>query len=302
MACYHPIHGWRSPGGQVSEKRSGAWVGRELTIACGQCIGCRLEQARVWAVRMTHETETNVYPEYHPKAGIENSCFLTLTLSEPHKAYIDKKGKSYAPGSLKLDDWQNFAKKMRHRVGKFRFFHCGEYGDQDGRAHYHAIIWGQDFSNDRYLWKRARENNLYRSPTLERMWTEGHSWIGSVTWQSCAYVARYCTKKITGQAATEHYEGRKPEYATMSRHPGIGAAWIAKYGADVYPDDQVVINGKETRPPAFYDRTLTERELQEIKEVRITKGKKYASDNTTDRLVVKEKVKIKQIKQLVRTL
>ena len=55
--------------------------------------------------------------------------------------------------------------------------------------------------------------------------------IGDMTFESAAYVARYCMKKVTGDAAEEHYMvvdsetgeylgHKKPEYATMSRRPG----------------------------------------------------------------------------------
>ena len=42
----------------------------KLTLPCGNCIGCRLERSRQWAVRCMHEA--SLY---------EDNCFLTLTYS-----------------------------------------------------------------------------------------------------------------------------------------------------------------------------------------------------------------------------
>ena len=99
-----------------------------------------------------------------------------------------------------------------------RFFHCGEYGELLYRPHYHACLFGFDFS-DKVLWSTRGGVRLYRSKILEKLWTFGFSTIGDVTFESAAYVARYCTKKITGDKADEHYNGRSPEYVTMSRPP-----------------------------------------------------------------------------------
>ena len=74
---------------------------------------------------------------------------------------------------------------------------CGEYGDKLGRPHYHAIIFGVTFV-DKKLWSIRRGNNLYRSATLEKLWPYGFSSIGTVNFETAAYVARYVTKKITG--------------------------------------------------------------------------------------------------------
>ena len=77
-----------------------------------------------------------------------------------------------------------------------------------------------------------------------------------MSFDSAAYVARYVTKKVTGDIAADHYAGREPEFSDMSRRPGIGAAWLKKFAADVYPSDDVVVNGVRCRPPRFYDNAF----------------------------------------------
>ena len=63
---------------------------------------------------------------------------------------------------------------------------------------------------------------LYTSKIIDETWGLGRCWIGDVSFESAAYVARYIVKKVTGERAEAYYVGRKPEYTTMSRRPGIG--------------------------------------------------------------------------------
>jgi beta-mannanase len=89
----------------------------------------------------------------------------------------------------------------------------------------------------------------------------------------------------------------------MSRRKGIGAEWIEKYKSDVYPNDYVVINGKEVRPPRYYDSFLSETELEEIKKKRQENKiliDRY--DENMDRLWVREEVKVRKLEKLVRNL
>lgn len=272
MACFCPITGYRAPGGQVVFNSKLGYVDRPLTISCGQCAGCRLERSRQWAVRCLHESEMH-----------EHNSFITLTY----------KDENLPPGaSLHLPDWQKFAKNVRRTYGPFRYYHCGEYGDLYGRPHLHACLFGIDFHEDRTKWKLRRGNQTYQSKTLSKLWTHGSAEIGSLTFESAAYCARYIMKKITGEPAEEHYEGRKPEYTTMSRRPGIGKTWLDKYSTEVYKADSVIINAKPARPPKFYDGHYEinhPSEMEIIKSKRVKQAQKRADNNTPERLAVREK-------------
>ncbi len=245
MACFKPLEGFRGTSGGLCFSRHKS-TGLRMTVPCGQCTGCRLERSRQWAVRCMHEA--SLYDE---------CCFVTLT-------YRDEDLPRF--GSLVMDDWQNFFKRLRRRIdGKVRYFGCGEYGSVSGRPHYHALLFGLDFA-DKVLWTIRGEHSVFRSVFLESVWTSGHSEIGSVTFESAAYVARYCVKKVTGKAAEAHYacvdpetgemSSRLPEFATMSRRPGIGTGWFEKFGAEVYPSDEVIVRGSSCKPPRFYDKLL----------------------------------------------
>lgn len=290
MACYHPLTAWRAPPG-LSQRYDRTIMFNDphdprceqIQLPCGQCIGCRLERSRQWALRCVHEASLH-----------DSNSFLTLT-------YADD------PKTLNLEDIQHFLKRLRRRIEstKIKFFQCGEYGELFSRPHHHVLLFGYDFP-DRKIWARSTAGYVYRSDLLEELWPYGFSSIGDVTFESAAYVARYCLKKVNGPLALDHYLGRKPEFVTMSRRPGIGSQWIEKYHGDVYPKDFVTVrDGIKCRPPRFYDNFFMANHLEEfkqIKERRIIQGKLLAQDNTPDRLAVKEKVKEVSIQSLRRNL
>lgn len=293
MVCYHPIHAYRSRAGR--NPKTGKWPivfniknGYEdlsLDIPCGQCIGCRLERSRQWAVRCVHEASMNTV-----------NSFLTLTYNNENLP-VDR--------SLHKEDFQKFIKRLRKKFTgtKIRYFYCGEYGELLNRPHFHAIIFGFDFS-DKELWSVRDDISLYRSSTLEKLWPYGFSTIGDVTFESTAYVARYVTKKVTGDEADSHYCGRLPEYCNMSLKPAIGRSFYEKYSSDIYPMDKCVVrNGLISRPPRYYDNIydLTNHEsFVKIKAKRKANAILHAEDNDIDRRYTKEVIKLGQFKKLVR--
>lgn len=290
MTCYHPLKGFRSRAVSRNGKRpivfnaNDGYADMPVEVPCGQCIGCRLARSRAWAVRCVHEASLH-----------EHNCFITLTYDNDHLP---------EGNTLVLKHFQDFMKRLRKRYGEgIRFFHCGEYGEQDGRPHYHALLFNHDFP-DKYVWKKstAAEYLLWRSPSLESLWTFGHSSIGSVTYESAGYVARYIMKKMTGEGALvyqphivettgEVMGERLPPYITMSRRPGIAKGWFEQFADDVYPDDFVVMLDQGKVPvPKFYDAQLPEKQLREVKVERILSAKRRADDNTPDRLKAREAV------------
>lgn len=208
MPCYSPAKAFKLASGGIcfSElKRHGDIIG-DTKLPCGQCLGCRLDRAREWSIRCLHEA----------KMHAENS-FITLTYNDANLP---------ADGSLNYKHFQDFMKRYRKSLGKpIRFFMCGEYGEQQERPHYHAIIFGHKPS-DLLLYKtNGNGNQTYTSDYLTNLWGMGYVVVGDVTRQSAGYVARYCLKKVTGDRAEAHYGHRTPEFARMSLKPGIGASF-----------------------------------------------------------------------------
>lgn len=295
MTCYHPITAYRSKEGRNPE--TGKWpivfnprdgfVDMPVQVPCGQCIGCRLEHSRQWATRCVFEATQHRY-----------NSFITLTYDDLHLP---------PDGSLVKRDMQLFMKRLRKKFGDgIRFFGCGEYGSQLQRPHYHIIIFGEDFRADRYPWSRKNKSIYYRSPSLEKLWPYGFSLIGEVTFESCSYVARYVLKKITGDCADAHYQGRAPEFTLMSRRPGIAREWYEQYKNDVYPNDYVVIrNNLVIKPPRYFDVLYdveNHEAMQEIKSVRKNKALENAEDNTLERMTVKEQLAYYKLRERVRNL
>ena len=295
MTCYHPLLAYKSDGKVVFNKPFA--FARGFNLPCGQCIGCRLNYSRQWAIRCVHEAQMH-----------EENCFITLTFND--EALNSRKN----PLSLDVEEFQKFMKRLRKKVGKkVRFFHCGEYGEKNGRPHYHALLFGYDFP-DKKLWSKRDDVMLYTSQQLQDLWPHGFVTIGNMNFHTAAYVARYIMKKQTGENAEDHYtkwdpltgEGTqiKPEYCTMSRRPGIGATWLEKYKSDVYPHDYVVINECKVKPPRFYDKQLPEQEYEQLKAQRIAAAEdpidEYGPE--MDKLWVSETIKIKKLERLIREL
>ena len=295
MTCFHPLNAFRVFGGGISFNARHNNILECLKLPCGQCVGCRLERSRQWAIRCVHEA--SLY---------ERNCFITLTYSDDH-----------LPQDLSLDVrvFQKFMKRLRKRFGpRIRFYHCGEYGSKFGRPHYHACLFNFDF-DDKVLFTERNGVHLYTSEALTELWPYGFSTVGTVTFESAAYVARYIMKKVNGDAAADHYTfthpvtgmvyERKPEYTTMSRRPGIGSDWFDLYHSDVYPHDRVIMRGKSMRPPKFYDNRyelLDPMGFDDLKQKRWEEGQKHIDNNTPDRLKVREKVQNLALERLPRTL
>ena len=222
--------------------------------------------------------------------------FITLTYDDEHLPKL---------GTLVLEHWQKFARRVRKKKGPFRFYHCGEYGEETRRPHYHACVFGLELKDLEHVGKTNSGEKAYRSRELDELWGKGFTQVGSLTFESAAYVARYIMKKVDGDKKKEgHYEvvdkktGQykgelKPEYTTMSRNKGIGKKWIEKYKTDVYPRDLIVIKNKKMRPPRFYDSHYEITDPQQHKQMkydRAKKAKRRAADNTPDRLKTKEDI------------
>jgi hypothetical protein len=172
------------------------------------------------------------------------SSFITLTYDNENLP----EGKS-----LEKIHVQAFIKKLRKKIypEKIRYYLVGEYGDETQRPHYHAIMFNYWPDDSRY-YKSTPDGKYFRSSNLNSLWGKGNCLIASVSFDTAAYTARYVTKKITGEEARFHYSGRSPEFALMSRRPGIGQPFWKKYCDQIISDDHIVINGRKMPLPKSY--------------------------------------------------
>ena len=189
---------------------------------------------------------------------------------------------------------------------------CAEYGENFSRPHFHACLFGLDFK-DKSPIKETEGLILYNSPLLDKIWGKGYTSVGDVTFESAAYVARYITKKITGEQAHDHYQTTcphtgnlitlEPEFTTMSLKPGIGKDWYKKYKSDCYPSDNAIINHRRVALPRYYDKLyeLEGEDIEEIKRKRKKNAAKTAKDRTPERLETREKSQHLKFKRLIRS-
>lgn len=279
MPCYSPIRAYFGKSVNPATGRrplvfniSQSFSGVPLDVPCGRCIGCKLERSRQWALRIVHETRLHA-----------ESAFLTLTFDDKSLP---------RSGSVDVRDVQLFMKRLRKlRPQGLRFFACGEYGELTGRPHYHILLMNTSFP-DMKFYKRSGQHSLSVSAECSKIWNFGDHFIGEVSFESAAYVARYCTKKITGPDAAEHYRGRQPEFVCMSRKPGIGLEWFNKYYGEAYARDSAIANAREVALPRYYDSKyslLEPSRLERLKRARKLKAAAQRHDNGVDRRRVKER-------------
>jgi len=307
MACYHPLTAYLS-GHQTNNKTGKSFRrvsfketdehDRQVSLPCGQCVGCRLERSRQWAMRCMHEAQLH-----------QNNCFITLTYNDEH--YPDN-------GSLAKDHFQKFLKRFRRAIApaKIRYYMAGEYGSNFGRPHFHACIFGYDFHDKKLHQRTASGSLIYTSEELGKLWTYGYSSVGDVTFESAAYVARYIMQKQTGKDVDKnHYTycdlktgelvKLLPEYNNMSLKPGIGADWYKKYKNDVYPHDYVELRGQKIKPPKFYDKLFAKENPYEYDQILYTREKQaklHPEEHSYERLLVKETVQKVKLQKLKRKL
>lgn len=340
MPCYKPLMavdvGTRENGKKVLKFLKGQTFDalkhtdeRIIPINCGQCIGCRLERSKQWATRCVFEAN------FH-----DHNCFITLTFNDKHlnvnQTLVKRDFQLFMKRLRKLIDTKKYDPKTNTYVKRdiplskqkiqhtIKYFHCGEYGSKGQRPHHHACLFNFDFE-DKKLWQVRDGIRLYRSAQLEETWPYGFCTIGQVTFQSAAYIARYVMKKWNKDNLSKeelynemlnskdaHYQGRLPEYISMSKgrrtkekkSRGIGAEWFYKYkDTDIYNWDQIILsNGVKLKSPRYYDKIFDEIDpvrYSIIKEERIKKAKQNP-DKGLLRLKVKEKIKLSQIKKLRR--
>lgn len=298
MACFHPISAWQGPNGGPVSFKPAAYHTRYLEVPCGQCVGCRLERSRQWAVRCAHEASC-----------WEFNSFLTLTYRDEDLPPL---------GSLRHSDFQKFMKRLRDRLGypAMRFYMCGEYGETLGRPHYHALLFGIDFPDKVHFRDTMHGHRLYTSVFLDEVWGLGHCQIGSVSFESAAYVARYVMKKNMGRNTApgvrqidpvtgEVLDERVPEYNCMSRGSGIGSDFLARYHSDIFPRDFAMVNGVKFRPPRYYDNryeVVAPEVLERVKARRRERALLREAENSPDRLLVREELQLLKQKRIHRSV
>lgn len=256
-----------------------------IQLPCGKCKGCRIDYSKQWATRCVLES-----------LQYEYNYFLTLTYDDDH--LLERCSRSnyqvdhmtgevieqFDSCSLNPDDLHRFMHDLRQLFDRkygengIRFFACGEYGSKTHRPHFHILLFNCNI-RDLVIYKVSRGNTLFNSADITKCWPYGFSVIGDLTYESCAYVARYMLKKVKGDPGYYERNGLVPEFVRMSRRPGIAKSYYDRNSGRIYLSDQIIIKtakgAREVRPPKYFDRMYEAdcpEDFQRIKDVRVRKA------------------------------
>mgnify|MGYP000223530789 CR=1 FL=1 len=300
MTCFTPLKGYkdvRRNGKLTFEK-----VGPRMEVACGQCIGCRVDHALMWAVRIVHES--------YLWMDENGNSWVTLTYRDPWECTPEQYGRGwYIPEdySLRPDDVSKFIRRLRKSVSyKIRYFYCGEYGEENQRPHYHVCLFNHSFDDIR-VYRDTEGIITYTSESLERLWPFGFATVQELNYHNAAYTARYSLKKVTGDRAEEHYLRCDeygvafwllPEYIRMSRGrgkpSGIGAGFYERFKDEIFPADETPVPGVGVvrRVPRYYSDILKSTDPDVLSDIRLLRQefkRAHARDYTPERLEQRHK-------------
>lgn len=251
-----------------------------MQVPCGQCMSCRKAYASNWANRCMLEAKQSKF-----------NYFVTLTYDDMYLIYAPyydvETGEVSIQPTIDLDDVTAFIKRLREKwrtvynYTGIRFFACGEYGTENGRPHFHLLLFNFPVFDLRRL-PDGNSKDLLQSDIVSELWSMGRVSVQPVNWRTCAYTARYCIKKLKGKAAKEREEGLDaflasidvksvisdfearttalmtedelatfpgfryterwhPESVRMSRRPGIARDYYEEHKKSMYEFDEVLI-------------------------------------------------------------
>ena len=201
---------------------------QDMEIPCGNCIQCRLDYSKTWAIRC-----------YLESLQFQHNYFVTLTYDDAHI----RLGLTENPTVL-FTDFQKFIKKLRryfkyhYNFEGIRYFGCTEYGDQSFRPHGHIILFNcpipdltYDFVDDdgQITHRRSSCGPMMFSKIISDLWENGFVTIEDANYNTEAYVSRYIMKKQKGIAGEEVYDKAlniEPPRLFMSLKPAIGGQYF----------------------------------------------------------------------------
>lgn len=281
MSCFHPLKALYRYNDDYKKEivfcnetefefshavRNGKVYDNKIDIPCGQCIGCRLEYSRQWAIRCVNEA--SLY-------SCERCFFITLTYDNDHlpfnyddilSSHTSLSDKFCISPTLRKADLSAFIKRVRSYFlyhfndDNIRFFGAGEYGDTFQRPHYHLIFFNISNPGDfKELSSSKSGYKQYSSKVFSDLWKNGFVSIGSVTFDSASYVSRYMTKKHKGKDSSFYFDNFiEPEFSLMSRRPGIGYSYYQKNKDKIFSRFSQFLSTKKgtlkLRPAKYYQK------------------------------------------------
>jgi hypothetical protein len=170
-------------------------------VPCGQCMPCRINKGRLWTSRIMMEVVTN--------PGM--SWFVTLTYDDDHIPFTAGPLGEPVP-TLERKTFREWLEATRRKIGAYRYYAVGEYGDLSGRPHYHMALFP--------------ESHVQVSQ-LQANWKLGFTQVSEMVDERARYLARYTAKKLT-DPTDERLLGQEPEFRLSSRHPPLGSEFVKR--------------------------------------------------------------------------
>jgi len=207
------------------------WATEKVPVPCGKCPDCKFRRVNEWVFRLMEEDKVS-----------SSSHFVTLT-------YDTTSVPISANGFMTLckKDVQDYMKRLRKLcpLSKLKYYFAGEYGSQNGRPHYHAIIFN---CPDTALFFAAW--HLNGTPL-------GGIHVGSVSGDSIAYTMKYIDKDNFSRKHSR--DDRLPEFSLMSK--GLGSAYLTGAALKYHRShlDQVYVSklgGHKVAMPRYYRQRI----------------------------------------------
>lgn len=238
----------------------------DMEIPCGNCIQCRIDYSKTWAIRC-----------YLESLQYKNNFFITLTYDED-KIHIGELGNP----TCCMKDGQDFIKRLRTKFKRefghvgIRYFGCQEYGDLSMRPHMHFILFNcpipdltLDFLDEdgTITHRSSKYGPMYWSKIISDLWGHGFITVEDANYHTEAYVSRYIMKKIRGKEGQEVYVkqlGIEPPKLFMSLKPAIGGQFLVDNEDYLLSDPSLIIPRMEKEPliagvPRFYKKKLLDK-------------------------------------------
>jgi hypothetical protein len=198
--------------------------------------------------------------------------FITLTYNDEH---LPEEG-------LRPEDVTKYLKRLRHHID-FRYYICGEYGERNGRSHYHGIIFTSKETKIKFG-KNEKGQTIVSDSVFHMAWKDkdgnpiGFVDVAPLLRDSdqrlaIGYCAGYVLKKLQDES---HPEGKTPIFQRMSTNRCIGYKWAKqvalrlakdKYGDELNQEAEKIINMEMMRYKGFLypiGRTLKKTIIDEI--------------------------------------
>ena len=303
-----PVNGGIIGSGQIFAS-AGIDLLRLTPLPCGQCIACRINYSRSWAVRMMCEAE------YHP-----HNYFITLTYSDsflPRDKCYDLSDHKLKDSNLQPKHLSSFMKRLRENIRReygvtgVKFFAAGEFGELMDRPHYHACLFGMpDLSSDLTFLKQNGSVIHFTHDLIGDSWCDpdsginiGFHSISEFNFETAAYTGAYMTKKIKGLA--NKIEAADPEllaecdgnirfnaFARMSNRPGLGYQYFKDHSFDILRTDSIPYQKDHkaflAKSPRYFDKLfdyIDPNILDTNRELRTTLGNaRFTCMSNNDRL------------------